>query len=217
MPKRILVVGASVPSCLRNDVSITVVHQPLIELKMLPYSKKDLCFIDKADIIILTSKHAADFLQKALSHKLLLSTIPFYCVGPSTAQRAAQLFQNPLYTAATHTQEGLIELILTNKPSSAFWPRSSHARKKLPNTLRKAGIRLYELALYTPLNIIAPLPLDGIDEVFFTSPSSVTAFFSQVSTPPRLPLVAIGPITAKKLQTVLASFNAMSTLQLKTN
>lgn len=204
--KRVLVVGPSIPSCLQENPSVVVVHQPLIDLKVLAISEESLSPLETVDSLTLTSKHAAFFFRTVLANRSLLPSIPIFCVGPSTAKCSSSLFPNPIITANTHTQEGLAHCILQHKPKDTFWPRSTLARTLLASTLRSAGVTVYELPLYMPTESHSQLNLEGIDEVFFTSPSSVIAFFSQLSCLPPIALTAIGPITARQLETVYSVY-----------
>lgn len=204
--KRVVVVGPSVPQCLKNDLSLTVVHTPLIQLQALPVTIEDLLPITNAHGVILTSKHAASFLYEAL-HRFHLSVeaLRFFCVGKATAAMTRELFpKSEIATAQDSTQEGLADL-LSCHPGSFFWPRSTHARRYLPEALGRAGKSFTELSLYTPIPSSTPCSLAGIDTVFFTCPSSVDAFFDVIEKPSKsLSMLAIGPVTQERLKARLS-------------
>jgi uroporphyrinogen-III synthase len=104
-------------------------------------------------------------------------------------------------TAAVPTQEGLAALILEHHPRSLLWPRSTHARRVLPKVLEKAGIDVIEIPLYTPVLCEPSCSLEGIDELFFTCPSAVDAFFEKFrfQDVSHLPIRSIGPVTAARV------------------
>jgi hydroxymethylbilane synthase len=249
--KRIAVVGPSIPKCLVDDLSVAVIHTPLIHLQPLQEGVEDLCQSLMKNLsgtgsgtkspeapsclgiqpltwtrdVILTSKHAASFFYEALhrvgpfgkdipKQELFVPvTVPerffindcdirFFCVGEATASATRTLFpQSEILTARDATQEGVVELILAHRPKTLMWPRSTHARRYLPEALEKAGLCLTEIPLYTPVPSSSPCSLEGIDTVFFTCPSSVDAFFDLIekSTWERLSLQAIGPVTQARL------------------
>lgn len=113
--KRIAVVGPSIPKFLNEDLSVNVIHAPLIHLKPIFVTKDQLHPITYSDGVILTSKHAAAFLYDALtSCALSVSSFVFFCVGEETKATTQTLFPNSKILAARcATQEGLVELLLS--------------------------------------------------------------------------------------------------------
>jgi hydroxymethylbilane synthase len=202
--KRIAVVGPSVPKFLNEDLSVNVIHAPLIHLKPIFVTKDQLHPITHSDGVILTSKHAAAFLYEALtSCALSVSSFIFFCVGEETKATTQTLFPNSKILAARcATQEGLVELLLSIQPHTLFWPRSTKARNVLPKALCEAGIDLIELPLYSPIFSSESINLLGIDSVFFTCPSSVDAFFDTIEKHKwtDLSFQTIGPITQERLE-----------------
>jgi len=210
--RHILVVGPSVPKNLPDSVVIS--HHPLITLKPFPITKPAFNCLKtslECSAIIITSKHAIQFFSDALLQThLSLPNLPFFCIGTASAQKTSQLFPNaPIITAAVSTQEGLITTICTHRPESVFWPHSSKARTALTSALPQKGITVIDLPLYEPIPISAAPSLEGIDEILFTCPSSVDAFFSVVPKEKltSITLTAIGPITEKRVQKVLELSN----------
>lgn len=204
--KSVLVVGPSVPEGLKRDPSLHLIHAPFITLSPLPVAPELLGKIQDASGLILTSKHGARFFAEAL-HPTTLPPIPIFCVGLSTAATAKRLFPgHELAVATTQTQEGVVNLLLNHprRPGPLFWPRSSHARRALPEALAQAALPLIEVVLYTPVPARPPCSLDQVDTVFFTCPSSVDAFFSTVTRDEwrHLAFHAIGPVTQKRLDTL---------------
>ncbi len=151
--------------------------------------------------VIFTSKNGVKiFLQsgRSLHQKQLLA------IGQKTAAQLLQVGLRPLGIAETETQEGMIELLRTLDLKGAYilYPRSALARKPLENFLIEQQIRYQVWDLYTTV-FQKPLPvpdLNLIDEIIFTSPSTVRAFiaaFGQI--PPDKKLTCIGPVTEAEL------------------
>ena len=187
---RVLVVGPSVPAMIANDSSLDVVHAPFIRLRPLVVPREK--FLTPASGTIITSKHAVQFLEAVLPE-------PFYCVGSQSAKAVLKAFPGVLcITAATPTQEGLAALIIKSRPPSLLWPRSTHARRVLPKMLSQAGIDVIEIPLYSPVLCEQPCSLKGVDELFFTCPSAVDAFFRKFrpGDVSRMIIRSIGPVTA---------------------
>jgi uroporphyrinogen-III synthase len=208
MKKTVLVVGPSIPMCLKGNQAVNVIHAPLITLTFLPVRASTLQQICAANGVIITSKHAASFLYKALkTEKITPPPLKFFCVGKESATMTRMKFpESEILTADVATQEGLVQQIIPHHPRVLFWPRSTHARRVLPQSLEKAGICLIEVPLYTPVPSSAPCSVQGVDIVFFTCPSSVDAFFSLMKPNEysHLSLHAIGPVTQARLQKRLA-------------
>ena len=83
-----------------------------------------------------------------------------------------------------------------------FLPRSSLSRPVLAEFFQKQNI-LYEACTLYETQFQAPSPspnFSEIDEIVFTSPSTVHAFFQiHTSIPAHVKCTAIGPITKKAL------------------
>jgi hydroxymethylbilane synthase len=208
--KHVVVVGPSVPQRLRNDPSIAITHSPLIQLQAIPVCGEQLQPLLTARNVILTSKHAASFLSEALHDvHFAMTNGRFFCVGEETADTVRTLFsKSEILIAHDATQEGLVDLIMSHRPRHLFWPRSTHARRYLPEALDKASISLAELPLYTPVPSSSPCSLEGIDIAFFTCPSSVDAFFAifEKSSWKHLSMQPIGPVTKARLEKRLADW-----------
>jgi len=199
--KNILVVGPSVPEKLAKSPG--VIHHPLIRLEPYPQKVDSLQKVYDCSGIIITSKHGSQFFVEALRKAALpLPSLPFFCIGKISAQKTKELFSaSSIIIAQKETQEGLVETICKEAPRSLFWPRSSKARTHITATLLQKGITVIDLSLYEPVPIDNPPSLSGIDEVLFTCPSSVDAFFAVVfrESLGTIKLRAIGPITEKRL------------------
>ena len=141
--------------------------------------------------VIFTSQEAVRYLDQPLHDKQVIA------VGEATAKAARSRGAVPLI-ASPSTQEGVIALLQTLDLSGAFlfFPHSVKAREGLIQFLRSyrcVCLPLYDTLFQQP----EPVPdLDAIDEIVFTSPSTVEGFIRIFGVLPRnKKLTAIGPIT----------------------
>lgn len=130
--------------------------------------------------------------------------IPFgksvIAVGRATAIQLEKAGITPL-VAQEETQEGVIALLQMMDLKEAFilWPRSTQARPVLEQYL---GDSHFILDLYdTHLQRLEPVPdLNEVDEIVFTSPSTVRGFLAIYGSLPRNKiLTGIGPVTRQAM------------------
>jgi len=145
----------------------SVDHCPLIETVPLPFQ------IKKASYLLFTSKTAVDLCP--------LTEMPTIAIGKGTGARARAKGFNVTHIAEDETQEGICALLNQMRPSSVFWPRSDRARPILKNYCQLNSIELYDVSAYTILFKNVELPkLADYSALFFTSPSTVEAFFALI-------------------------------------
>lgn len=157
---------------------------------------------------IFTSKNAVSVFMDLLhfygSSKDCLTGKECLVIGASTANTLRAAGVNNMQIAKQETQEGVIDLLdlLDLEQAYIFYPRSSRARPTLSYYLRVRQLRHQICNLYdTKAASFSDLPpLAEFDEVVFTSPSTVEAFFEKYSIiPSSLKLTAIGPVTKESL------------------
>ena len=143
--------------------------------------------------------------QKSLDQQLILS------IGQKTTSAIQQTGHEVFATATEEHQEGLIALIqqLPLVKSHFLWPRSALSRPVLKDFMREQAGFLDDVIFYeTVYRNLAPFPLELIDEIHFTSPSTVEAFLKIYGhLPMDKNLTAIGPITEKKLSIYIERSN----------
>jgi uroporphyrinogen-III synthase len=125
-------------------------------------------------------------------------------IGEVTAAHLLIQGLQPQFIAQKETQEGIVQLLNKLNLDNAyfFMPRSSLARPILANFFKERQIRYQACDLYdTVAQILEPKPdLDQVEEIIFTSPSTVNAFLEIFGSLPRgKKLIAIGPITEQAL------------------
>ncbi|MBS0656303.1 MAG: uroporphyrinogen-III synthase [Verrucomicrobia bacterium] len=201
--KTVLHVGLEPPQ--REDVKI--IHCPLIET--VPRVLESLSGIDEATCVIATSKTAVRCLFQEYREAEELKKKLFLSVGRATTECLKSFGVQDITTAQDESQEGVVELIRDMKGAhrSFFWGHSALSRQFLSNFIREEGYALVECVLYDtvyrrPETFVC---LDEVDEIFFSSPSTVAAFCSFFGELPKdKKLHAQGRQTALAIQAAVA-------------
>lgn len=191
-----------------------VIHFPIIEL--IPRSSEEirpkLQRLASFTHLIFTSKHAVFFFFQYLKNLAIdyekIRTMTVLAIGPSTGHALNQQEIVHFILADEATQEGIIVRLkqMDLKKASILMPRSSQARPLLTQFLDHEQVHYEVLDLYDPVptRIKPPFKLEEVDEILFTSPSTVQAFFQFFDRIPKhLVLKTIGPITEKALERIV--------------
>jgi uroporphyrinogen-III synthase len=190
-----------------------LIHYPVIEIvpKSLHELQIKMAYDDFSNYthLILTSKNAVHiFLQhlkelkisvECLSNKTLIS------IGSVTAAHLKAYGVICHHVAEQESQEGVISLLnhLDMDDAYVFLPRSALSRPVLTQYFKEREIRFQACDLYdTKTSRRSPVPdLAQVDEIVFTSPSTVKGFLEVFGPLPRdKKLLAIGPITEEALR-----------------
>ncbi len=188
-----------------------VLHCPLIATQPLVVP---LSIWEKWDLythVILTSRVASEiFLEKAIKQGVILSQKQFICLGAATAEPLIK-YGLAFDLALEENQEGVIAYLRAKQleqKSYFLLPRSSLARKEIDHYLREKGYAFAVCNLYdTKTNVPEPLPdLKEIDAIFFTSPSTVIAFYEVFGALPEgKTLLCRGSVTEAALEKFLVN------------
>lgn len=178
-----------------------LIHYPVIALVARDVSDPEVQnSVAHATHILFTSRHAVRFFfaQFRLEQQILIA------IGKATAEALSA----PAWVASEETQEGLVALLKGKQLDNAYFllPRSSRSRPVLTRFFQEAGIRYFAFDLYdTVLQQPGPPPdLAVIDELVFTSPSTVEGFLRIFGALPKdKRLRAIGPITQSAIDGAL--------------
>ena len=201
------------PSNLMTEKS--VIHCPLIKIEPRSFDEPSIQAvfddIPKYTHIVFTSKNAVDiFCDFVKSAGFTLSDIhgTVIAVGQATAKKLKHTGIEVDLVAAAEHQEGIVEelQLLDLQNAYMFLPRSSRSRPVIESFLIETCIRHQTCDLYdTVVNEPKTLPdLNLIDEIIFTSPSTVLAFLQIFSAIPKdKKITATGPVTEKALLGVL--------------
>ncbi len=189
-----------------------ILHVPMIEIKP-PRGFKaldaEILGIDAYDAVLFTSRHAVHYFLDRL--KLKLKTIEalrsklIVAIGKTTAEALESFGLSPEYVPEDETAEGMAELLreFPVEGKRFLIPRSDLARDVLVDALRKRGAHVDPVTVYR--NICPPIKkqdLERIDEIVFTSPSTVKNFMKvHGDIPERIKVWAIGPVTQAELAT----------------
>lgn len=192
--KRILYLG--LPPTFPPKGNIT--YFPLIEI--VPHTWALPSPLEMYRAIIFTSKHAAQLFQKVYS--LLHYQGVILSIGPATTESILPT-QARILQAKEFTQEGVFQLIKAYAVSGPIlYPHSDRARLDLAQGIRSLQIPLESIHLYTTrTRSLTHLPnILKYDQIIFTSPSCVKAFFYYYRGPfLDEKFCAIGKITEKVL------------------
>lgn len=190
MPSKILYLGLDPPP--------DVLHYPVITTQQLdtPALSQALTLWPRFTHVLFTSKTTVRywFETKPDFDKIAIA------IGPATAKALFSRSITPIL-APTPTQEGVLSLLQTIPNPYFFFPHSRKARSFLTDSLQAP---CFSLDLYDTLfQVPHPLPnLADIDEIVFTSPSTVDGFLRIFGKLPRDKILTpIGPITAAYLKT----------------
>jgi uroporphyrinogen-III synthase len=183
-----------------------LIHYPIIKIIPQIIPKKIWDTFSAYTHIIFTSKTTVNiFLQQFPQKPEKVREKTVIAIGKATASSLIENSIFPKLVPSDETQEGIIQLLegepLTN--AFIFYPRSSLARKSLEVFFRKKKILYHPFELYhTKHQKITPTPdFSLIEEIVFTSPSTVRGFFTIFNFfPYEKKLTCIGPITKKELQ-----------------
>ncbi|MGL5263146.1 MAG: uroporphyrinogen-III synthase [Candidatus Rhabdochlamydia sp.] len=181
----------------RNNLSIKVAYSQLSTYTHLLFSSKNAVqvFFQQLDRFGISKK----FLEK----------ITISAIGTVTASHVKK-YAPCHFIAEEETQEGMVALLKLQSLENAqfFFPRSSLSRNVIIDFFQKNNILFQDCFIYdTVVQKNQPVPnLEEIDEIVFTSPSTIRAFLEIF---PVLPLhkklLTIGPITQKTLDTLRGS------------
>lgn len=187
-----------------NRTDAEVIHLPLITILPKVPIASAFARINEATHIIVTSKTTVALAKEHFQNaeKIYIS------VGSATTAHLKAIGIKNIMTAKNECQEGIIELLeelaLTNP--TFFWPHSSLSRPILSDYFKEKNYPLIECHLYDT-HFAAPqqrIDLATIDEIHFTSPSCVQAFFHHFGPPPaHISLHCKGSVTKTCLDTFL--------------
>jgi hydroxymethylbilane synthase len=164
---------------------------------------------------LFTSKTAVTYFKNLLTDQTyaldVLKNATAIAVGNATAALCYQLPFADVLVSPVATAEGVCTLLETLDTTSMrlIWPHSARARPVISSWLNSHNISWSDVVLYDTLTNehIELVDLHTVDEVVFTSPSSVDAFCQRYGILPLYShaLTCCGPITSAYLKHQISS------------
>jgi uroporphyrinogen-III synthase len=193
-----------------------VIHMPLIKIMRRPIDSRELLRIfehipDYTHIVFTSKSSVRIFLAYLKMHGHTVSELAdkhIIAIGHVTAYYLKEEGLVPSYIAADETEEGVVRVLasLDLKDAYILLPKSSAPRIHLTHFLVEHEVRHQVCVLYDACED-APkerIDLDSIDEVIFTNPLTVDAFFSLYpEIPMSIKLHPLGNVTREALRTKL--------------
>lgn len=206
--KRVLVTGTSTK---RFEEMGEITHVPMIEIKPArSFKAMDAAIrrIDRYDGLLFTSRHAVlyflDRFKRKMRNVKALRSKMIVAVGKTTAEMLKRYGLKAGYLPGEETAESMAKLLrkFPVKGKRFLIPRSDLARNLLVDVLRKRGAHVDPVTAYR--NVcpkIKKQDLARIDEIVFTSPSTVKNFLKiHRAIPARVKIWSIGPVTQAQLK-----------------
>lgn len=207
----ILYLGLNPPNSLKQ--SYNVIHYPVIKIEPYPLSNHDILNtflkLPQYTHIIFTSQSAVDIFirnKQALYGACdILINKRILAIGQNTAGKLKSEGIKVHKIAEDETSEGIVELLKDEDLSNAniLWPHSALSRHVITDYLDSQSITYAECQLYTtiPQKLIPVPDLTTINEIIFTSPSTVDNFLKIYGEiPDNIPIMTIGPVTQARLE-----------------
>lgn len=206
---KILYLGLNKPEDEKDKIFI---HYPVIRIipKTQEECKAALNLFLNYTHLIFTSKTAVKIFFEYVSYpNCFQKKKRWIAVGHATKKALEQYGLKDILTPKEETAEGIVNLLkgLDLKNSYFLWPHSALSRPVIRHFFLEEKIKFEECVLYDTIPFWPGYPpnFNEIDEIVFTSASTVDAFFSFFQ---KLPggkkLTAIGPITKAKIDFLLS-------------
>lgn len=197
--KHVLHVGLRAP---KTDHSLRQSHFPLIQCVPRLEDRESFRNIPKATHFVFGSQVAVElFFEYCNSMSIEWNSKIALAVGSATATLLRSKGFSNVLVAPQEQTEGLLALMDNLTPEYVFWAHSALSRPLIKTYLERRKIPHTSCILYDTVLLKTPPNLEGVDEVFFSSPSTVDAFaelFPQF--PTHLKAKCIGPITEARFE-----------------
>ncbi|VHO04112.1 uroporphyrinogen-III synthase [Candidatus Rhabdochlamydia sp. T3358] len=191
-----------------------IIHYPVIQIipRMDSYIQAAYSKLANYTHLLFTSKNTVQVFFQQLNDldisKNLLEPITIIAIGQVTASYVKK-YTHCSFVVEEETQEGMVAFLRTQSLEKTYFfsPRSSLSRNVILDFFQKNHILFQDCFIYdTVVQKNQPIPhLEDIDEIIFTSPSTIKAFLEIFSAIPLdKKLTTIGPITQKALSEIKA-------------
>lgn len=185
---------------LRRPKNPNAIHCPLIETTLNASAAPP---PPESTHLLFTSRSAVNYFHK-LGFYLEGQVI---AIGEGTAEELFNHGKSIDYLSSVATAEGVVNLLaeMDLRGAHIYWPHAEKSRRVIPDFLQAAQIPFTETRLYRtdPVKLKPLIDFDRIDEIHFTSPSTINAYLHHFGFFPQgIVLSAIGSITQRALQSV---------------
>lgn len=184
-----------------------VTHYPVIDIALRGIPEHVLDALHTFTHLIFTSKNSVRlFFQVLKECRKTIPSVRFISVGKVTTEAliSHSIEESLIITAQDECQEGVIDILCNHQDiQTILWPHSAQARPLLKTYLELHFKSCVMFSLYEPVprKELPPIEIEEFDEIVFTSPSTVNAFWERFPTlPKKIVLVAQGAITKKVVQ-----------------
>ncbi len=186
-----------------KKMGLDVVVEPMIRIEFAENSKELAAQINATDYdaIAFTSQNSVKaFSEIIFREKIKIPQVKIFAIGDSTGSLLKLLDVDPLIPQKNDAVE-LAELITRNKNiRTVLFPCADHHLYDLPEWLRRQGIRVNEMMVYSTILLKRKIEMNGITGIIFMSPSAVKSFFFANKNMDSIPCFAIGRTTAEELK-----------------
>lgn len=174
-----------------------VFHYPVIRVEPMALPQEALSMWERSTHGLFTSKNAVRFWPLSGKERIGIA------IGPATASSMRSAWRDLRIPEQT-TQEGIVFLLeeMDLRHAFLFYPHSHRARPLLVEYLKRRNLSFYHFALYKTVLQRPDLAIDlsDFEEIVFTSPSTVEAFFHIFKNiPDHIRCRSIGPVTQRAL------------------
>lgn len=201
--KRILVTGTSIDRF--KDLG-EIVHTPVIEIRPVQDPRDMNAAINhlaRYDGIVFTSKQGVQYFLEGLKKKMKNISAAkgkeIIAIGKTTARRLSEFGLPATRVAREESSAGIVRMLgqFSLKGKHFLVPRSELSNDWMVKAMRRTGAIVDTVIVYrnVPAKVVKQ-DLNKIDEVVFTSPSTVKNFLKIYREIPRhMKVTAIGPVT----------------------
>ncbi len=185
-----------------------IISWPMIKIQPIVFNEQDkkniITDFDQSDFVVLTSPNAAEHFVRVILGLKSANNVRqkiYAVIGRATAEVLEDFGLAAQIISSQETAQGLYNLIsrvMTIKDKIILLPRSSLPNPFLRKSLEEKGANVKEWTIYENIKIPKrPLPLDPIEGIIFTSPSTFHNFLEDyVTIPTSWQIYAKGPVTA---------------------
>lgn len=145
--------------------------------------------------VVFTSAHAVKFVSECLKYK---PAWKIYCIRHETRMAVENFFGSESIVRYADSASSLAQYLIEDEIKDAVFFCGDQRMNVLPDSLKKHGIRLTELIVYSTR--LTPVELkEQPDAILFFSPTAVRSFFSLNNIAPETRVFAMGRTTAAAL------------------